>query len=66
MIPLMGRNLFMRMINLLAFGLTVLINSLAESTKLIGGRLTAEISDAYPTYITPAGYLKARRESPRF
>ncbi|MGQ9781102.1 MAG: TspO/MBR family protein, partial [Nitrososphaeria archaeon] len=30
---------------------------LAGSTKIIGGRLTAEIYDAKPTLITPAGYI---------
>jgi len=45
--------------NILAFALTVLINSLAGSTTLIGGKSTAEISDLNPTLITPAGYVFA-------
>jgi len=36
---------------------TVIVNSLAGSTKLIGGVTTAQISDANPTLITPAGYV---------
>ena len=43
--------------NTIAFVLTVLVNGLAGSTTLLGGRFTAEISDMYPTLITPAGYV---------
>jgi len=35
----------------------VLVNGLAGSTTIIGGRNTAQISDANPTLITPAGYV---------
>ena len=44
-------------INIIAFTLTVLVNGLAGSTKILGGKSTAEISDANPTLITPAGYV---------
>ena len=37
--------------------LTVIVNSLAGSTTLIGGVSTAQISDSNPTLITPAGYV---------
>jgi hypothetical protein len=43
--------------NIIAFTLTVLINGLAGSTTLIGGKSTADISDMHPTLITPAGYV---------
>jgi len=43
--------------NLLAFILTVLVNGLAGSTTILGGKNTAQISDTYPTLITPAGYV---------
>jgi benzodiazapine receptor len=43
--------------NIVAFVLTIIVNSLAGSTKLIGGVTTAQISDANPTLITPAGYV---------
>ena len=43
--------------NIIAFVATVIINGLAGSTTLIGGVNTAEISDANPTLITPAGYV---------
>jgi hypothetical protein len=45
--------------NIIAFALTVIINSIAGSTTIIGGVNTAQISDAYPTLITPAGYTFA-------
>jgi len=48
---------FLKWMNIAAFGLTVLVNGLAGSTTLLGGKLTAEVSDANPTLITPAGYV---------
>jgi hypothetical protein len=38
---------------------TVIVNGLAGSTTILGGKNTAEISDAFPTLITPAGYVFA-------
>ncbi len=46
-----------RYANIVFFALTVVVNSLAGGTKLIGGQLTAAVSDANPTLITPAGYV---------
>ena len=43
--------------NIVAFVFTVLVNSLAGSTTIIGGVNTAQISDSNPTLITPAGYV---------
>jgi translocator protein len=43
--------------NAIAFTITVIVNSLAGSTTLIGGVNTAQISDLNPTLITPAGYV---------
>jgi len=43
--------------NIIAFVLTVIVNSLAGSTTFIGGLNTAQISDSNPTLITPAGYV---------
>jgi hypothetical protein len=43
--------------NIIAFVLTVLVNGLAGSTTLLGGKFTAEISDMNPKLITPAGYV---------
>jgi benzodiazapine receptor len=47
----------LRYANVLFFALTVVVNSLAGSTNFIGGRNTAQVSDANPTLITPAGYV---------
>jgi len=35
----------------------VVVNGLAGGTTIIGGQNTAQISDAYPTLVTPAGYV---------
>ena len=43
--------------NIIAFVFTVIVNSLAGSTTLIGGVNTAQISDLNLTLITPAGYV---------
>ena len=42
--------------NLAAFVAVIVVNSLAGSTTLIGGRNTADVSAAFPTLITPAGF----------
>jgi benzodiazapine receptor len=51
------RTVLLKWINGVAFALTVVVNGLAGSTTILGGKLTAEISDANPTLITPAGYV---------
>ena len=48
-----------RWINVVSFIIMVIVNGLAGSTTLIGGKNTAEVSDAYPTLVTPAGYVFA-------
>jgi hypothetical protein len=47
----------LRWANIVVFVLTIAVNSLAGSTTIIGGRNTADVSDANPTLITPAGYV---------
>ena len=47
----------LKWINILAFVMTVVVNGLAGSTKILGGKSTADISNANPTLITPAGYV---------
>jgi benzodiazapine receptor len=39
-----------------AFAAVIVVNSLAGGTTLIGGRNTADVSAAFPTLITPAGF----------
>jgi hypothetical protein len=45
--------------NIVAFILVIVVNSLAGSTTLIGGKVTADISNANATLITPAGFTFA-------
>jgi benzodiazapine receptor len=47
----------LKWVNIVALALTVVVNGLAGSTTILGGKSTAEISDATPTLITPAGYV---------
>jgi hypothetical protein len=50
-------SVFLKWLNILAFVIMVIVNGLAGSTTIIGGKTTAQISDANPTLITPAGYV---------
>jgi hypothetical protein len=52
-----ANSVFLKWMNVVAFVLTVVVNGLAGGTTIIGGKLTAEVSDANPTLITPAGYV---------
>jgi benzodiazapine receptor len=47
---------FLQGINIVAFIVTVAVNALAGSTTLLNGRTSGEVSDLYPTLVTPAGY----------
>lgn len=51
-----NNTVLLKWLNIVAYFCTVLVNSLAGSTTIIGGKVTAEISDANMTLITPAGY----------
>jgi benzodiazapine receptor len=51
-----GKTVLLRSLNVLAFVVTVIVNALASSLAL-NGRTTAEVSDLYPTLVTPAGYV---------
>lgn len=48
---------FLKWLNLIALVAVIFVNILAASTTLIGGKVTAQISDENPTLITPAGYV---------
>ena len=50
------RGAFLQGINVVAFTVTVAVNILAGSTTLLGGKMSGDISDLYPTLITPAGF----------
>lgn len=47
----------LKWMNIFAFVIMVAVNGLAGSTNFLGGKNTAQISDANPTLITPAGYV---------
>jgi benzodiazapine receptor len=53
-----SKGLYLRWANIIAFIITLIVNGLSNTT-LIGGRTTAEVSNNYPTLITPAGYVFA-------
>lgn len=46
----------MQIANAVAFVTVVVVNALAGSTTLLNNRSTADVSAAYPTLITPAGF----------
>ena len=45
-----------RSLNIVVFVVTVAVNSLAGATTLLNGRTSGQVSDTYPTLITPAGF----------
>jgi len=49
----------LRWSNVIAYVLLVIVNGIAGSTTLIGGKNTAAVSDSNPTLLTPAGYVFA-------
>jgi benzodiazapine receptor len=49
----------LQMGNVIAYVLVIIINSIAGGTKLLGGLNTADVSAAFPTLITPAGFTFA-------
>ena len=50
------KSAFLQGTNIVVFIATVAVNALAGSTTLLGGKMSGDISDMYPTLITPAGY----------
>jgi benzodiazapine receptor len=46
-------------LNIIMFVVTVGINSLAGASTLINGKTTGQVSDSYPTLITPQGFTFA-------
>ena len=51
-----GKSAYLQVTNIIFFVVMVVINALAGSTTLLNGKLSGEISDLYPTLITPAGF----------
>ncbi len=52
----LNRQFFFQAVNVVAFVVTIAVNGLAGSTTLLGGVTSAEVSDMYPTLVTPAGF----------
>jgi tryptophan-rich sensory protein len=51
-----GKSAYLQVTNIIFFVVMVAINALAGSTTFLNGKLSGEISDLYPTLITPAGF----------
>jgi len=54
-----NRMVFFQAVNIVAFIVTVAVNGMAGSTTLLGGVTSADVSDMYPTLVTPAGFTFA-------
>jgi len=52
----LSRQVFFQAVNIVAFVVTITVNVLAGSTTLLNGVTSGEVSDMYPTLITPAGF----------
>jgi len=50
---------FFQAVNVVAFVVTIAVNGLAGSTTSLGGVTSADVSDMYPTLVTPAGFTFA-------
>jgi benzodiazapine receptor len=50
------KQVYLQGINIVAFLATVAVNALAGSTTFLNGVTSGEVSDMYPTLITPAGF----------
>ena len=55
----LNRPIFFQTINIVAFIVTVAMNGLAGSTTLLNGVTSGEVSDFYPTLVTPEGFTFA-------
>jgi len=55
----LNRAVFFQAINVVAFTVTIVVNMLAGSTSLLNGVTSGQVSDNYPTLVTPAGFTFA-------
>ena len=56
---LLNRQVLFQAANIGAFVVTIVVNGLAGSTTLLNGVTSGEVSDMYPTLVTPAGFTFA-------
>ena len=54
-----NRSVLFQTVNIVGFIVTLIVNGLAGSTTLLNGVTSGEISDLYPTFVTPAGFTFA-------
>jgi benzodiazapine receptor len=52
----LNRQFLFQAVNIVAYVVTIVVNGLAGSTTLIGGVTSGQVSDLYPTLVTPAGF----------
>ncbi len=52
----LSRPVVFQAVNIVAFVVTITVNVLAGSTTLLNGVTSGEVSDLYPTLVTPAGF----------
>ncbi len=55
----LSRQFFFQAINIIAFIVTLVVNGVAGSTTILNGMTSADVSDMYPTLVTPAGFTFA-------
>jgi benzodiazapine receptor len=55
----LNRQVFFQAINIVAFIAMLVVNGLAGSTTLLNGMTSADVSNMYPTLVTPAGFTFA-------
>jgi hypothetical protein len=55
----LNKQFFFQAVNVVAFVVMIVVNGLAGSTTVLGGVTSADVSDMYPTLITPAGFTFA-------
>ena len=56
---MLNRPVVFQAVNIVAYVVTLIVNGLAGSTTIIGGVTSADVSDMYPTLVTPAGFTFA-------
>jgi len=54
-----NRPVFFQAINIVTFIVTLAVNGLAGSTTMLNGMTSGEVSDLYPTLVTPVGFTFA-------
>jgi benzodiazapine receptor len=55
----LSRQVFFQAINSVFFTVMLIVNGLAGSTTFLNGMTSADVSDMYPTLVTPAGFTFA-------